>query len=167
MDAYAQYYFSKQGMVQHLMHQLKYHQNKEVGLQLGRLMGQSIKTSGRFRANALVPLPLFKKREKKRGYNQATILCEGIAEITGLPVWKDVVIRPEHTETQTKKGRVERWKNIDGKFLLVNPGKIEGKHIILVDDVITTGATLESCGQVLFGARDCMVSIAALAYTSK
>jgi len=167
MDAYAQYYFSKQGMVQHLMHQLKYHQNKEVGLQLGRLMGQSIKTSGRFRANALVPLPLFKKREKKRGYNQATILCEGIAEITGLPVWKDVVIRPEHTETQTKKGRVERWKNIEGKFLLAKPEKIEGKHIILVDDVITTGATLESCGQVLLGAKDCMVSIAALAYTSK
>jgi len=167
MDAVAQYYFSKESLVQHLLHQLKYKQNKEIGWQLGRMMGHAMKASGRFRADALLPLPLFTARERKRGYNQAAIICEGISEVTGLPVWKDIINRPEHTETQTKKGRVERWKNIDGKFALVHPEKLEGKHVILVDDVITTGATLESCGQEILKAKDCCLSIAALAYASK
>src|SRR3982750_3107697 len=89
--ATAQYYFSRDSVLQRLVHQLKYNNNKELGYQLGRLMGASLKQSFRFDVNALVPLPLFKVREKKRGYNQAFILCEGIAEELKLPILKNII----------------------------------------------------------------------------
>jgi len=165
--ATAQYYFSRDSILQHLVHQLKYNSNKKLGYQLGKLMGVSLKRSGRFNVNALVPLPLFKVREKKRGYNQAFILCEGIAEELQLPILKNIIIRPEHTETQTHKGRIERWKNIDGKFRLIDPVPIAGKHLLLVDDVVTTGATLESCGSELLKAENLTLSLACLCYADR
>lgn len=163
-EASASYYFSKESLMAHLVHQLKYKGNKELGLQLGQLMGHTIKRSGRFKVDALIPLPLFPVKEKRRGYNQATVLCEGIAKHLTIPILKEVITRPEHTETQTKKGRVERWKNIEGKFLLKNPEVITNKHILLVDDVITTGATLESCGTELLKAGNVTLSVACLCY---
>ena len=165
--ATAQYYFNRDSVLQRLVHQLKYNSNKELGLQLGRLMGTSLKQSGRFNADVLVPLPLFAAREKKRGYNQSTVLCEGIAEELQLPILKNIIIRPDHTETQTHKGRIERWKNIEGKFRLIDPAAISGKHLLLVDDVVTTGATLESCGSELLKARDLTLSLACLCYADK
>ena len=138
-QATAQYYFTRESLMQHLMHQFKYKRNKELGNQLGQMMGDSIKRSGRFSVDALVPLPLFPAKEKRRGYNQATILCEGMAESLGVPVLKDVVIRSQHTDTQTKKGRIERWQNMEGKFILAKPGAITNKNVLLVDDVVTTG----------------------------
>ena len=114
----------------------------------------------------LVPLPLFARRERKRGYNQATVLCEGIAETMNLPLLKKVIQRNTHTETQTHKGRLERWKNIEGKFTLMDDAAICNRHILLVDDVITTGATLEACGIELLRADGVKLSIATLAYTS-
>lgn len=166
--ATAQYYFTKDSLMQHLMHQLKYKGDKLLGVFLGRLMALSIIQSGRFMdVDALIPLPLFKSKERKRGYNQATVLCEGMAEVMQIPVLKDVAERNQHTETQTKKGRVERWQNIEGKFDLQNEDVIAGKHVLLVDDVITTGATLEACGQVLNQAQISNLSIATLCYTAK
>jgi ComF family protein len=173
--AAAQYYFSKDSLLQHLVHQLKYKGNKELGLQLGRMMGDSLKRSGRFNVQSitrglnqgqlidlLIPLPLFPARERKRGYNQSVLLCEGMAEVLRVPIGHNIITRPAHTETQTRKGRIERWKNIEGKFLLTNPDAIAGKHVLLVDDVITTGATLESCGAALLQADNVRVSIACL-----
>lgn len=160
--ASAQYYFTKESLMQHLMHQFKYKGNKELGLQLGRLMGEQIKKSNRFAADALIPLPLYADKERKRGYNQATILCEGMAAALQIPVLDKAIIRPLHTETQTKKGRVERWRNIEGKFLLQMPESIQNKHVLLVDDVITTGATLESCGAELLKADGVTLSIITL-----
>ena len=148
-SAGATYYFTKESLVQHLMHQLKYKGNKELGIQLGMLMGDALKKSGRFPADALIPLPLFPAKEKRRGYNQATVLCEGISATMHIPVWDQVVKRPEHTETQTKKGRVERWKNMEGKFIVQDPALLQNKRLLLVDDVVTTGATLEACGTEL------------------
>jgi ComF family protein len=165
--ATAQYYFTKESLMQNLMHQVKYKRNKELGLQLGGMMGDSIKRSGRFDVDALIPLPLFPAKEKRRGYNQATILCEGMAEHMDIPVLKDVIIRPQYTETQTKKGRIERWLNMEGKFVLTNPGAIHGKHILLVDDVVTTGATLEACGAELLKAENVRLSLATLCYASR
>lgn len=165
--ATAQFYFTKESLMQHLMHQLKYKGNKELGLQLGRIMGDQLKRSNRFAADALIPLPLFPDKEKKRGYNQATILCEGIAETTGIPVIKHAIVRPQHTETQTKKSRVERWKNIEGRFMLADPEVVLNKHLLLVDDVVTTGATLESCGEVLQKAEGVTLSIASLCIASR
>ena len=148
------------------MHQLKYKGNKELGLELGRMMGQQLYRSGRFQVNAMIPLPLFPAKEKKRGYNQAKIICEGIKEYLNIPILDNAVTRPSHTETQTRKGRVERWKNIDGKFQLERPELVAGKHILLVDDVVTTGATLESCGTELLKAGNCRLSIACLCIAS-
>jgi ComF family protein len=168
VNASAHLYFTKESLVQHLMHQLKYKGNKDLGLQLGRLMGNALKNAAWFNEiEALVPLPLFPSKEKKRGYNQATVLCEGIAEILSLPVLNKVITRPQHTETQTKKGRIERWKNIEGKFLLMDPLAIQNKHLLLVDDVVTTGATLEACGNELLTAENVKLSVATLCLASR
>ena len=164
----AHLYFTKESLIQHLMHQLKYKGNKELGLQLGRIMGAALKLSNRFNGiDALIPLPLFPSKERKRGYNQAKVLCDGIAEVLHLPVLSNVIIRPQHTETQTKKGRIERWKNIEGKFKLANSEAIQNKHLLLVDDVVTTGATLEACGNELLVAQNVKLSVATLCVASR
>lgn len=160
--AASSFYFTKESLIQHLMHQFKYKGNRELGLQLGRMMGEQLKKSGRFQVDALVPLPLFPAKEKRRGYNQASILCEGIQESMNVPVLSNIVTRPAHTETQTKKGRIERWKNMEGKFMIQNPESVQNKHILLVDDVVTTGATLESCGNELLKAGNIKLSMATL-----
>ena len=148
------------------MHQFKYKGNKEVGTYLGKMMGWAMAESNRFlNIDALIPLPLHRSKEHKRGYNQATILCEGISGVLNKPVWKDVVIRPEQTETQTKKGRIQRWQNMEGKFELINADAIEDKKVLLVDDVITTGATLEACGSELLKAKNVQLSIATLCFS--
>lgn len=160
-------YFSKGSVLQHLMHNFKYRGKQDIGLYLGNLMGLQFNHSNRFNTiDALVPLPLHYRKEKKRGYNQAEILCSGISDITGVPVLKNVVSRPEVTETQTHKNRQSRWENIEGKFRLTNPELLSNKHVLLVDDVVTTGATLESCGHAILAAPGCRLSVATLAYTS-
>jgi len=165
--ATAQYYFTKESLMQHLMHQLKYRGNKDLGVFLGKLMGHALKASNRFSAvDALIPLPLFHTREKKRGYNQASVLCEGIAEILQKPILKDIIVRKTYTDSQTKKGRVERWQNMEGRFELMSPKSIEGRHVLLIDDVITTGATLEACGRELVQASNVQLSIATLCFSS-
>ena len=162
IGATAQFYFTKESLMQHLMHQFKYKGNRELGIQLGRMMGEQIMNSGRFDADALVPLPLFPVKEKRRGYNQATVLCQGIAERMKIPILDKAITRPQHTETQTKKGRIERWKNMEGKFILSDPDAIKNKHLLLVDDVVTTGATLEACGNELLKAENVRLSLATL-----
>lgn len=167
ISATAQYYFIKESLMQHLMHQLKYKGNKELGKQLGRLMGHDLQKTNRFKTvDYLVPLPLFPSKEKRRGYNQATILCEGIAEVMNVEIVRDAITRTQFTETQTRKGRIERWQNMEGKFELMKPEKIRDKSILLVDDVITTGATLEACGHELLQASP-KLSIATLCYASR
>jgi len=143
-------YFTQSSMIQRLLHQLKYKGNREIGYFLGQLMGRTLLSSDRFAGvDALVPLPLYALREKKRGYNQATVLCDGMSASMNIPVLKNAVCRLTATETQTHKTRVERWQNMQERFHVNNPAAIQGKHVLLVDDVITTGATLEACGQEL------------------
>jgi ComF family protein len=167
ISATAQFYFTKESLMQRLMHQFKYKGNKQLGLQLGRIVGDLLQRSTRFQVDALIPLPLFPAKEKQRGYNQAALLCEGMAENMNVPVLDNVVIRAQHTETQTQKGRVERWKNMEGKFVLVNPDAISNKHVLLVDDVVTTGATLEACGNELLKAKNILLSAATLCLASR
>ncbi len=161
-NATAQYYFTKESLVARLVHLVKYKGSRDLGIQLGTMMGEALKKSGRFEPDILLPVPLFPARERKRGYNQSMLLCEGIRQQLHVPVMKDILLRPQHTDTQTRKGRYERWQNMEGKFLLRNPALIEGKHILLVDDVVTTGATLESCGAELLKAGQVTLSIACL-----
>lgn len=161
-------YFSKDSIVQRLLHQLKYKGNKEAGYFAGKMMGIALRQSEKQdMIDALIPLPLFAAREKKRGYNQATILCEGISAITGIPVLMNVVTRVSSTATQTHKNRIERWQNMEGRFQLQQPNVIANKHLLLVDDVLTTGATLEACGHELLRGEHTEVSILTMAYTVK
>jgi ComF family protein len=165
--AAAHYYFTKESTMQHLMHEFKYHGHQDLGRYLGRLMGFDLLLSHRFSdLDALVPLPLHPAKEHVRGFNRATVLCEGIAEVMGKPLLTDVVTRPEFTETQTHKSRVERWQNMQGKFRLSNTQAAEGRHVLLVDDVVTTGATLEACGSVLLQVPGLRLSLATLCTAS-
>jgi ComF family protein len=156
-------YFTKESLVQHLMHQFKYKGNKELGLYLGRFMGRLLKASPIYQnVDCLIPLPLHPSKEKKRGYNQATILCEGISDVLGKPVLKHAVVRATFTESQTRKSRVERWQNMEGRFTVESPDQVAGKHLLLVDDVITTGATLEACGRTLLEQEGTRLTVATL-----
>jgi Predicted amidophosphoribosyltransferases len=131
-------------------------------------MGEALAQAGRFeQVDALVPLPLYAARERKRGYNQAGILCQGMAEVLGLPVLPNTISRRSMSETQTRKNRIERWQNMQGRFELQRAHELRGKHIVLVDDVITTGATLEACGQELLRAGNLRLSIMTMAYAAR
>ena len=167
INATAQFYFTKESLMQRLMHQFKYRGQTNLGLFLGQLMGRALTNTTRFsNMDMLVPLPLFAAKEKKRGFNQATILCDGMARILGKPVHSNIIKRTTHTETQTKKTRLERWQNMEGRFELLDPGMIEDRHVLLVDDVITTGASLEACGKVLLQAKNTRLSLATLCFSA-
>jgi ComF family protein len=166
--AFSSLYFTQQSLVQQLLHQLKYQDKPELGVYLGRLMAEQMQLSPRFAGlDALVPLPLFPAREKKRGYNQAAALCEGMAEVLSLPILTKAIVRTQHTDTQTRKSRTARWENINGRFELRDAAQLAHKHLLLVDDVVTTGATLEACGQVLLSAEGVKLSIGTLACAGK
>lgn len=164
-SAYA--FFSKDSLVQNLLHSLKYASNKEAGIYMGKMIGRNLKQcKWNNDLHALIPLPLHLKKQKKRGYNQAAMICEGMSSELKVPVLNDVIARRKNTATQTHKTRMERWNNIEHKFELKKATGIMNKHVLLVDDVITTGATLESCGLELLKAEGLRLSIAAFAYTS-
>ncbi len=166
--AHSEFYFSKASIMQQLIHQLKYKGNTEIGFHLGEWLGQSLLASHRFNAlDALVPLPLYPDKERKRGYNQAAVIAEGISAVLRVPVLKNKVIRQRPTATQTKKHRAERWQNVDGSFIVLDKAALAGKNLLLVDDVITTGASLEACGAALMSVPQLTLSMATLAIASK
>ena len=165
LSAFSYLYFNKHSIVRSLLHQLKYESNKEVGYFFGRQIGNAMKLSNRYNeVDMVIPLPLHESKLRKRGYNQAELICEGISEITGIPVNTTLLIRPSKNETQTHKTRIERWENTSGKFQVVDITNIENRHILLVDDVVTTGATLEASAIELV-RKGAKVSIGTLAYT--
>ena len=167
-SAYSQFYFSKEFLIQHLIHQFKYKADTKIGFYLGEIMGRTLLKSGRFNTvDALIPLPLYAGKERKRGYNQAVIICNGISSVMNIPVLNNAVIRQHATETQTRKHRTERWENVKDSFKVAKVDELAGKHLLLVDDVVTTGATLEACGAVLLQAPNIRLSIATLAYAAK
>lgn len=165
-NAGAAYYFTKDSLLQKLIYNLKYRGNRDIGLYLGRLVGVYLMNNTNYApVEALIPLPLNPKREKKRGYNQATVLCQGISSVWKKPVIDDAVIRLINTATQTHMSRISRWQNMDGVFFVNRPEAIKNKHVLLVDDVVTTGATLEACGAEILKTAGTSLSIATLAYT--
>lgn len=166
-NATAAFYFTKDSLIQHLLHQLKYKNNQEVGIYLGKLLGTQIQQSNRYNeVDVIIPLPLNPKRQFKRGYNQAALIAEGIALILNKPIVQDAVIRNVFTQTQTINNRVHRLANIDGAFAINNTHAITNKHVLLVDDIITTGATLEACGAIILEQNCKALSNAAVAYTA-
>lgn len=166
--AHSEFYFSKDSLIQELIHQLKYKSNQAIGVYMGELVGKSLLNSTRFsHIDYLVPLPLYPDKERKRGYNQAAVICQGMSTIMQVPVSLGNITRQRFTETQTKKHRMERWENVADSFKVMHPEKISGKNLLLVDDVVTTGATLEACGHVILEAAGAKLSLATLALASK
>ena len=158
------FYFSKGSKYQSLLHNLKYKGMKELGAEIGKHFGIDLLQSDDFTSVDLIcPVPLHPQKEKKRGYNQSWWIAYGIAEQMKKPLSDDNLKRVTATETQTKKTRFERWQNVEGIFELSDPEAFSGKHILLVDDVVTTGSTLEACAQAILSKTDARVSIATLA----
>ena len=162
----ALFYFLKPSNVQKLIHELKYKGQQQVGEFTGNWLGEELLLSGRFKnLDCIIPVPLHKKKLQKRGYNQVTVLGETLSKILNIPFYDDVLIKTDASKTQTKKLRLDRWKNAQHKFIIHNSQKINNKHILLIDDIITTGATLESCATVILNENCTKVSIACIAYT--
>jgi ComF family protein len=167
-SAHSEFYFAKETLIQELIHQLKYKGNQDIGYFLGQLMGNSLLNSNRFKnIDFLIPLPLFPEKERKRGFNQATVICNGISAQMNIPVMKDNVIRRRFTETQTKKHRTERWENVADSFQVKDHTLLSDKNILLVDDVVTTGATLEACGLAIAQSANVKLSVATLSMATK
>lgn len=156
-------HFDKGGRVQHLLHQLKYKGRKEIGYKMGLLFGFELIQNKQFHEiDAIVPVPLHPRKQRSRGYNQSTEICRGISESMNRPLITGNLIRQVHTSSQTLKGRYERWENVSGIFRVKDSDAFAGKHLLLVDDVITTGATLEACCHPILEIPGVRVSIAAL-----
>lgn len=157
-------HFQKGNKVQQLVHQLKYNERDDVGVYLGEMLGKQLKDTPDFGdISVVVPVPLHWRKKLKRGYNQSACFAEGIANEMGIETSNSLLQRARHTQTQTKKTREERWLNVKDVFALKNPEKYHGQHILLVDDVVTTGATLEACSQKLLQIPGVRVSIATIA----
>lgn len=164
---FALFLFSKKGKVQHLIHQLKYKNRPDVGVYLGKMLAKHLNELYPGQFDVVVPVPLHKDKERKRGYNQSAMIAQGIAEVLNIPVGDTNFIKVTYTETQTRKARFARYENVKETFKVVDSDVFAGKHLLLVDDVITTGATLESCAAKLLDVPEAKVSIACLAFASK
>lgn len=156
--------FRKGGLVQSLLHELKYNNRPEIGIRMGHLYGVELMESG-LGANfdVIVPVPLHASRMRRRGYNQSAKFAEGLSEALNVPWEESISLRLESTNTQTKKGRADRWSNVKDAFSVAAVDKILDRRILLVDDVITTGATLEACGSHLIESGCASLSIACIA----
>jgi ComF family protein len=163
--AYSLYYFTKGGKIQNLMHQFKYKGIKQIGNVLGNLAGEQLSKNNIFKTiDFIIPVPLHKKRMQQRGYNQSTCFAEGLAQKLNAKVVDNNLIRAIATETQTHKSRFARFENMQEVFMVKNPEKLMNKHVLLVDDIITTGSTLEACGIQLLKIEGLKLSIATIAY---
>jgi ComF family protein len=162
-SATAWFYFRKGSHYQQLIHHLKYKGLKELGFTMGNKLGHEISTSPFSGTDLVIPIPLHRKKEKIRGYNQSSWIAMGIASALNIPFSEEILKRSGYTETQTRKNRFERWQNVEGIFEVVKNEEVSGKHILLVDDVVTTGSTLEAAAGTLLSAGASKVSLAALA----
>lgn len=163
-NAYALYYFTKGGKVQNLMHHFKYKGMQQIGNTLGSIAGTQLSNTSFASVDYIIPVPLHKSRLKERGYNQSTCFAEGLAEKLDGKVELDNLIRTRATETQTHRSRFERFENMQEVFAVKDPERLKGKHVLLVDDIVTTGSTLEACAVPLLEIEGLTLSIATIAY---
>ena len=155
--------FRKGNTVQQLIHAMKFHGNSDLCVLMGRQMGMELLRSGRFDdVDLLVPVPLHWRRRLQRGYNQSELLCRGIGQVMGRPVNSRALVRHRYTHQQSLQDSTSREKNVEGAFRVRRPDDLRGKHILLIDDVLTTGATLGSCCDVLEKVNGLKISIATL-----
>lgn len=162
-------HFKKGNAVQHLLHELKYRKRQEVGEYIGKMFGKKLKEENSIVQNIdlIIPVPLHWKKLKTRGYNQCDPFAQGLAETMNIPWSSTALIRNNENISQTKKKRFDRWGNVAEIFSVSDEEQLKGKHILLVDDVVTTGATAEACLQTVLKTPDCKVSFAAIAAAAR
>ncbi len=159
-------FYNRDSRIRHLIHKFKYKGIREIGTELGKIYGHILFNSGFIHdIDIIIPVPLHPRKELVRGFNQSALIASGMAEASGIPVDTVSLQRVAGFSTQTRKSRYERWKNVEGTFHVTDPDSIKGKHILLVDDVITTGSTMESCVTELLKQEGVRVSVAALAFS--
>ena len=158
------FYYDKEGRYSSLIHHLKYYDHPEVGTYLGRLAATELRASGFFEGiDLIIPVPLSKNKLRKRGYNQCDYIAQGISQIIGADLHTHCIERTVNTDTQTRKSRSERWKNTEKIFQVTHADALKGKHILLVDDVATTGATLHACTSAILKVPNVRISVFTLA----
>jgi ComF family protein len=162
------YLFEKSGKVQQLLHSIKYKGNEDLARQVGMWYGKALENDPVFsESDYIIPVPLHEKKKKQRGFNQSEEFAKGLSETLNIPLNTKALFRTEFTSTQTRKQKFERWENVKDIFELTDHALLSGKRIILVDDVITTGATIDACYQALSKAPNIRVSVLSLAYAKK
>lgn len=157
-------YYNKDSRIRKLIHNLKYRGIREIGVEIGKIYGESLAGSGFLEGiDLIIPVPLHPSKERARGFNQSLEICKGFSQATGIPVDATILLRTKTSETQTKRSRFERWVNVEGIFGVSNLDSINGKHLLIIDDVITTGSTLEACANELLSGEGVRLSVAAIA----
>ncbi len=160
-------YFAKDGLTQNIIHNLKYKGNTQLGVLMGTLYGQELLSSGIFSdLYVIIPVPLHWKKLKKRGFNQSEVFGKGLSSSLHVPQRTDLLVRKVNTATQTKKSRAERLENVSGVFEITDKSFLENKHVLIVDDVITTGATIEATATTLLEIPGVRVSFASIGFAS-
>ncbi len=166
--ATAMFFFHKKSKVQHLIHQLKYKGKQEIGVFLGQVYGAELQSEALFAdVDFIVPVPLHPSKLKKRGYNQSETFAKGLSETMKATMNTTNLLRTTATETQTRKSRIERWKNVQSVFTISDEEMFKNKHILLVDDVITTGSTMEGCIERMKNIEGIRISVAAIAVADR
>lgn len=157
-------HFMRKGKVRQLIHEIKYHNNKALGIYLGYLFGMELVNHSVSEADLIIPVPISHQKLSARGYNQAFLIAEGLSKALNIPINDKILIRVNQIESQTRKGRYDRWLNVQENFKVINYSfNLNNKHILLVDDVLTTGATLETCATELIKVAACKISFLTLA----
>lgn len=164
----AWFFFQAGSEAANILYRLKYHHHPETAEAIGLMIGQEWKETGFFEnIDLLIPVPLAHKRERQRGYNQSMEITKGIHQATGIPIGKNIILRNRFVESQTHIGRWERADNVEGVFELIDAAAIHGKHVLLIDDVVTTGATITACGQELAKAGDIRISVLSIGFAKE
>lgn len=159
------YLFEKSGKVQRLVHAIKYQQHKDLAVLLGKLLGEDFKLSQpQCHFHFIVPIPLHPDKQKARGFNQSEAFARGLSEVLNVPVDTNILRRIKASTTQTRKKKYQRWENVEGIFALSTTPDLSNKHLLIVDDVVTTGATIDSAWQCLHHIKGIQVSLACIAF---
>ena len=163
--ATALFYYEAHAETANILYELKYKDHPEIGETMGRMLARELQRSDFFSGiDGIVPVPLAKKRLRQRGYNQSMEIAKGVSELTGLPIYNKVVKRTRFEGSQTSMGRWERNENVEKVFELIDGENVRGKHLLIIDDVVTTGATVIACAKELIKAGNVRISVLALGY---